>query len=341
MKICLITGKGAGFDTGRLSGPSRIAWELGKKLSLENQVFFIHLGDKNTVSKVNGVVKICIKFGPTTFVRMLKLLYKIKPEVIHGHGSLNLTLLLVALKKILRYKTVQTFTDFKKNITNNYLFLNLLDNVIVQTEFAQKELLKRGVKSNLLSKITYGVEERFNQGKSNKSIRKLGQKIVMYYGDARHERGFHLVLNAANKLNPNIIMLVCIRDFLKGYDRKLLSKKLTNVRFMCVEDYPCSIQDIIASVDLVVLPFVHNTLEPPLTLMEVSSARKNLITSNIGGNSEIVGKDAIMLKNLSGEALASAINQNFASNKSNIKIPPKMIYSWDETCNQITGVYLK
>ena len=107
IKICFIGGSGA--DSERLCGPHRMYFELSKRLSSNFSPKIINLN---------------------SYFFLFKTIRKIKqfnPKIIHGHGSLNMGLLLILLKTLLDKKIILTFTDFKKNITNNYKVLNLLD----------------------------------------------------------------------------------------------------------------------------------------------------------------------------------------------------------------------
>ena len=174
-KICFIGGKGAGDGfVDRVCGPQRLPLELSKRLP-DCKITF--------VSFQQGYV--------------LESLRKIqKADILHGHGSLNMCLLLFFLKKIFCKKTILTFTDFKRNVTRNYKLLNHLDAIVVLSQFAKKKLEYHGVNPAKIKVIPYGVEDSFYGAKNNKRIRKLGNKLVLYYGDARYERGFHILLKS-------------------------------------------------------------------------------------------------------------------------------------------------
>lgn len=320
-KVCFICGSGADKNAlDRICGPQRLPVELAKRIKDKYQVNFISY-QRNF-------------FSLFSIIRKLK---KINPDIIHGHGSLNMALLLLILKNVLHKKTILTFTDFKKNITNNYSILNHLNSVIVQTDYAKKKLISKGVNPAKLYKITYGIEDSFYKAKECKKIRKLANKIVLYYGDARQERGFYQLIQSIKYIDNDIFILICLRNFHKGFDKKSvenLQKKRKNIKIMAIKDYPCPIQDIIASVDAVVLPFIKNTLEPPLTIMEVSAIGKLLITTNVGGNKEIASK-AILIDRITPEKLAESINKSI-TRKSNIK---KTTYSWKPALKLIKEIY--
>ena len=195
-----------------------------------------------------------------------------------------------------------------------------------------------GVKSKLIKKITYGVEDSFHEAKENQEIRNLGEKIALYYGDARHERGMHLLIDSLKYLDKEITMLLCIRNVHEGFNKKKLEElceRQNNLKIIFVGDYPCSIQDIVKSVDLVVLPFIKNTLEPPLTLMEVSTVGTPLVTTNIGGNREVVDNGSILIDDINPKKLAEKIN-------SAIEVPiqtEKIKYPWSSTIRDIEKIY--
>ncbi len=305
MRICYIGGKGSGST--RLCGPRRLSVELGKRLP-----------HKVTYLRFSGLFSL-----PGMILRVLQY----KPHVIHGHGSLNMALLLLMFKAITGRKTILTFTDFKKNVTTNYRILNWLDRVIVQTEYARKRLRHFGVKERKLEQIQYGVEERFYTAKVCQEIRSLGKKIVLYYGDARKERGFDTILKTIPLLKEYTVLL-CIRNVYPEF-RNALQNLQPNVKLLRVEEYPCEIQDIITSVDVVVLPFTHNTLEPPLTLMEVSAVGTPLVATNIGGNSEVV--NATLARNATGEECAAAIRK--------ARKTKRKVYDWNHVLTKMEDVY--
>lgn len=314
-KICFIGGKGAGTGfVDRVCGPERLPLELSKRLP-----------------------DCRIAFASFQQSHVLESLRKIKrADILHGHGSLNMGLLLFFLKKIFDKKTILTFTDFKKNVTHNYKILNSLDAIVVLSQFAKKKLEYRGVNPTRIKVIPYGVEDSFYRAKNNNRIRKLGKKLVLYYGDARYERGFHILLKSIKYIPEDITLLICVRKFLRGFNPSLLNLKKKNVHFLQVKDYPCPIQDIIKSSDIVVLPFVHNTLEPPLSLMEVSAVGIPMITTDIGGNKEVVADGTVLLQECTPEKLARAITKHFSKK---LKVTKSKIYSWDESLSKFEKLY--
>lgn len=336
-RICFIGGYGGGAScVERLCGPQRLYVELAQRLKNEYSIFFVNPGNEKLQYTVNNIQGVILERGPLFSLTSLKTLQKINPSVIHGHGSLNMGVLLWLYKKVLGKKTILTFTDFKKNITSNYRLLNALDKIIVQTEHARIMLIRKGVKSSKIEKITYGVEESFYTAKENKTIRKLGKKIVLYYGDARTERGFHILLKALLLLNNDISVLLCLRKFEKGFSlARIRAFPRQNATVLTVPEYPCPIQDIIKSVDLVVLPFVKNTLEPPLTIMEVSAVGTPLVVTNVGGNKEVAAAGAYVINKIDSRVLAETINTALKRKKS-VK---RKRYDWDVVLEEIKGIY--
>ncbi len=326
-KICFVNGPGGGhLCKNRLNGPQRLTEELKKRIKGKFRV--------TQVSTAEGRSKI------------LNTIFEIKkrnPDIIHGHGSLNMGLFLIVAKLLLRKKTIITYTDFKPNIIKNGKILNLLDSVIVQTEYGKKKLISMGVKPKKITVITYGVEEKFKSGKACKDIRKIGKNLFLYFGDARIIRGFGLIMKALPLINKNKSILLCIRgfegektkrrkDFFEQDVRNFI-KKYPNVTLLTLDQYPCSIADIIASVDGIILPYLGNTLEPPLTLMEALTSGKPVITTDIGGNKEVTTKDTIILKENDAFHLAECIN------KSKKRKHLKATYPWSKVISSVTKIY--
>ncbi len=334
-RLCFIGGVGGDLDKKRFVGPRRLYHELALRLKDEYLIFIIRLGKKNSQRFNEGVVDITLKRSILLPFYILRAISKINPQIIHGHGSLNMGLALLLLKISCQRKTIITFTDFKKNITHNYWFLNFLNKVIVQTNYAKNRLLKEGVRESKIVVSTYGVENKFSGGKINPKIRNLSKKIVLYYGDARRERGYDLVLDAIPLLPKDIHFLICVRSKYKNIKERDV-KAMKNVTIMTIKDYPCPIQEIIMSSDIIILPFISNTLEPPLTLMEVATVGKPLITSDVGGNKEVIAKKGgLALRKLNPQELASSITSFFNNPQ---KAKPRQ-FSWEETCRLIKKVY--
>ena len=351
-KICFLGGYGGGVQCGeRLVGPQRLSVELGIRLAKEMDVCFVHLGDKDHRTTLHELPEIIIRNGAFSFFKTLRAIKKINPDIIHGHGSLNMAWALFAFKKLTGKKTIITFTDFKRNIINNYSILNKLDAIVVQTEHARQKLIQQGVHFRLIKKITYGIEEKFYHSNLCPEIRGISHKILLYYGDARQERGIHLLLQSLPHLSPDIFVLLCVRKFEKGFGFEEM-KSLSSVRLkvMALSEYPCPIEDIIHSCDVVVLPFIKNTLEPPLTIMEVSAVGKKLITSNVGGTAEVASSGAVILESITPFSLAAAINKEFeqksmqkseqkSGKKSEQSRRQSRRYDWNETVKEILELY--
>ncbi len=341
--ICFIRPHTPESHAGRLCGPQRLASELAKHLSKEYNIINLLITKKknsnnNIFHKNHSESEIILKKNHLLLFKTIRTLKKINPDIIHGHGSLNSALGLILLKKILKKKTILTFTDFKKNITNNYRILNHLDAIIVQTQFAKEKLIQERVNPKKIHVILYGIEEQFKQQRINEEIRNLSKKIILYYGDARVERGFQPFLDSIPKIDQNLYVLICLRNIHPPFKLEKIKEIINqrkNTKLLLVPEYPCSINDIIQSSDIIVLPFLHNTLEPPLTLMEVSTIGKPLITTNIGGNKEVISENATAIDNLTAENLAQAINE-LSSKKTTIK--PRF-YPWQETIQKIKEVY--
>ena len=332
MKLCFVNGKGARTND-RLCGPDRLAFELMNRLKSDYEVSSVRFGRVRRIKKQEKIDEFVVGEGVASFLRLFSTIKRIDPDIIHGHGSLNMGMLILALKIVLRKNGVLTFTDFKKNITSNYEWLNRLDGIIVQTEYAKDVLLRNGVNAKKIQVVTYGIENAFYHAKMNRQVRGLGKKLLLYYGDARSERGFDLLLRAAPYISREITLLLCIREFYKDYRTRLPK----NVVILTIKDYPCPIQDIIKSCDMVILPFMKNTLEPPLTIMEASAVGTPLITTDIGGNKEVAARGTVLIRDMDAQKIGESINYYMKTKK---KVDKK-IYSWEKTKSNIEIVYKK
>ncbi|PIN73359.1 hypothetical protein COV20_03955 [Candidatus Woesearchaeota archaeon CG10_big_fil_rev_8_21_14_0_10_45_16] len=323
MKVAYLGRDSSQEHSGRLCGPQRLGTELEKRMRTHLQTHLLFSGDP-----------------AASLPRMILSIRKNKIKVMHAHGSINSGLWLLLLKRFVKSKAILTFTDFKKNVTNNYKILNGLDAVIVMDEFARKKLIDEGVKRDKVHLVPYGVEDSFYNAKQSAVVRKMAKKIILYYGDARMERGFHLILRSLQHIKDDTLVLLCVRNFHEGFSKEGVEKFISrykNVKLWTVKDYPCSIHDLVKSVDLVLLPFIKNTLEPPLTLLEVSAAGKPLVTFNIGGNREVVSPGSVVLDRKDHLQIAEAVN-DFRPGKREQK---RIFYNWDETVRKIREIYDK
>ena len=156
--------------------------------------------------------------------------------------------------------------------------------------------------------------------------------------DARYERGFHLLLQALPYLSQDILMVLCLRKCEKGFNlQRIKSLPYNNYKILTLSEYPCTIPDLIKSSDVVILPFVKNTLEPPLTTMEVSAIGTPLLATDIGGTKEVVGENTIFINNLSAKGIAAEVNALFKT-KNRMIYRPKL-YSWKKTIQEMKGIY--
>ncbi len=333
MKICYLDGPGGGkVCAKRFCGPERLRTELQKRLIKEIITTSVSLG--RNPQKIRNLKRRSLKH-PGVILSAFNAVKRSNPQIIHCHGGMKLTLILLLLKYILGKKTVLTFTEFKKT-SLPFSILNKIDVVIVQTEFARNKLIKNGVKEKKLHLIPYGVEDAFYESKKHQDIRDLGKKMVLYYGDARLERGFGLFLESIKLLPPDFFILLCLRGF-DDFSRVRLdhfAKQRGNMKIIGVDEYPCPIQDIIKSSDVVVLPFLHNTLEPPLSVMEVAAVGKNLVTTQVGGIPEVAGSNSLFLKKNDPKELSDLIEHSMTQKNDLVRN-----FDWAVTLKKIGQIY--
>ncbi|GEM_PF-4369464 len=326
---------------GRLCGPQRLVADLIEHLPAHYQpISFLSSKHKPLSLKEH---EIFIKNDTFLFFRLIYAVRNYNPHILHAHGSLNTALGLRLLVKMLKLvdknvKSVLTFTDFKKNFTTNYTILNNLDAIIVQSTFAKEKLIQKGVNPEKIQVILYGIDQPRVPVKVNSTIRNLGSKIMLYYGDARVERGFQVLLDALPLLREDIFVLLCLRNIHPPFQLGDIKQKISarkNTKLLFVKEYPCSTEEIIQSSDLVVLPFIHNTLEPPLTILEVSAQGKPLITTDVGGIKEVISSHTVLLEKITAAELAEKINQHDFAKKDVALV----IYSWHKAIHEIEKIY--
>jgi len=110
---------------------------------------------------------------------------------------------------------------------------------------------------------------------------------ILYFGDAKRERGFHHVHLLAKRL-PDIKFKILMRYKFPDCEKDLQDMKdMGNINLILFAT-PRRIKEELKSTKLVLLPYVWMAMRPPLTLVEAMSLGKCVITSQMGGNEELI-----------------------------------------------------
>lgn len=178
----------------RLYGPDRLAIELAKKMKRENpqwDVNILALSNSSGQNCIEGVRINRIYYKKPLVHKILwaiKNLVQIKPEIIHSHGSYLMGFVTLIVGTTFRTRKMLTIDEFQENAYSNLLpSLSRLDRIIVQTGYARDRLIQRGIPLEKIKTVRYGVEDLFLNPKECPEVRDLGEKVILFYGDAREE----------------------------------------------------------------------------------------------------------------------------------------------------------
>lgn len=248
---------------------------------------------------------------------LLRILRELNPDVLHGHGEIAMGYFTSLCGGLLHKPSIVTVT----RIESRYPFLSLPcaegqhDAVVVRTlksrlllklggvvcfnRYVKSALIRSGLQSNKVFIVPYGVREEFRTAYEEGARADLKiddrDKIVLFWGGGIHRSGCDIFLRAVkiilNRV-PNARFLVVVRDFTEEVEmivqRTVKETSRVTVLNRMEKEYPWPITSIVASADVVVLPYMVNPMEPPLVLVESMFLGKPVITTPIGGNGELI-----------------------------------------------------
>jgi glycosyltransferase involved in cell wall biosynthesis len=241
-----------------------------------------------------------------------------------------------------------------------------INKIIVPNQHLKTVLTKKGVKPKKIAIIPSTIDKPASEPITEEKSaikQKIGLAptdfIVSYFGAPQIIRGPDIAILSMKKLlakNPNAKLLVFSRRKVGGtsaedeYHRQkehylhMLQEKVDgNGRVRIVSGFldKQTVQQYVQASDVVVLPFRRVPSEPPLSVFESMAAGKAVVTSDLGGLAEIVGKDRGLVvppadPDYLGEALLF-LSQNPAYVQrlgENARRYADALPSWDEIADQ-------
>ena len=306
--------------------------------------------------------------GMLDYFSSIKKISRLKPDIIHVHGDIAITYLVKLWKLRTSIPIVTTITRNAANAGSlslspvfsigpsydcqkpwfDYLkkkIISSLDHIIVMNQFMKSVV---NINEKKISVIKYGIRrdweipDKITSNTSNK---------IFYWGDGSIKRGYHLFLNAAKivkKVKPEVQFISAIRGLDPTINKHIGSQNteeyLTNVIYKKLNSEEM-IKELLQS-KIVVLPFLSNSMEPPLTILESMYLRKPVITTRIGGNTELIKNNVTgLFINSNSKDLAKTILNKIDNNNELEKIgvnAQKFIienYDWDKCVKEIIKIY--
>jgi|TARA_B100000315_G_C14559537_1_gene579822 glycosyltransferase involved in cell wall biosynthesis len=318
-----------------------------------------------------------IKLAPS-IIRQIR---RINPDVLHTYGDITMGYFSVLLKILTNKTSITTITrnwvgganhPALTNIlsignwgSNNQsifskqkrFFLFLLDHIICGNNYLKEQIGGKGSDSHKISVIPYGIKKAFlnNLNSKNIELEKNDNKIILFWGDGSYMRGFYVFLfsieHVLNKF-PNTQFIAAIRGMEEVDSINLqtaankIKKRLNNLKIIERTLSHSSTINMIKSSHIVVLPFIMNAMEPPLTIIESMYLGKPVITSNVGGNREIINNmENGILINPDPENLTKAIMTLLLDDRKRDEIgqlAQKTImkkYNWNKCATKVVEIY--
>lgn len=250
------------------------------------------------------------------FPQLIRIIRKTDPEVLHGHGEMAIAYLLALCKSIFRKPAVVTITrtltlfpflSLERRQNDKHGILRLIERILLSkidywislNNYTREQLLNAGVRPEKIIRVPYAIKDDFLNA-NRVRIRELRQltnadKLVLFWGSGIYRWGLDIFLRSISKVLekvPDTYFLIAVR----GLDSKLqtiaqrLEERTGKIMILNQErsPYPWHISEIVASADVVALPYVLNPMEPPFTLIESMFMGKPVVTTKVGGNTEVV-----------------------------------------------------
>jgi len=239
---------------------------------------------------------------------------RLKPDVLHVHGVLYTIYIcfINMLTGIPLYVTLtETLDQFDPWTLKLLIFcLNRTRGIFVTNNYLKKQLIERGINANKITVIRIGLDDRFITSKTYKE-----KDYLLFFGDAKKERGFDHILSLARYL-PEQKFLVLLRFFDRTNPMIKSMQKLHNVKILYFP-YKQSLISLICQAKLVLLPFRWMSIRPPISILEAMALGKCVITSRMPGNEELMvnGKNGYMCDFDNIDATVTLIKQIAADDK--------------------------
>jgi len=263
------------------------------------------------------------RFGLPDFIKLVSLIRKEKPQIIHTHLQ-NADIIAGLAARLCRVPQVSTFhgryhnpgwlEEIKQRIR---VFLpHRIIAVSQDTARYCSQVLKVG--PGKVSVIYNGIDiDRFYTGRAGVLKKEdLGvaadERIIFAFGRLEHEKGHKYLIEA----------LPAVKDKCPEFKLKLLIAGEGSLKQRLSEIIACNkltgdvlllggrrdIPELLEIADIVVNPSLSEGL--PLTCLEAMAAGKAIIATGVGGVNELLsdGIDAVIIKPADQQAIASAIS---------------------------------
>ena len=276
-----------------LTGQQKIGFNLANKLAghgigtlvITNNRFFsapaIFFNEDIEYVVIPGVADIHNYLWHLGFI--VRALKKFNPTLIHGHGFASGNLVFF-LGELISRPTIHTVYDVPFDLRPipyvQATGMRRAKWVICTSIFVKRQLEVLGVKSDKLKVLPYGVEDVWFDIHMQNRV----PESVLFYGDANQARGIDTLLEAIPMVlgkRPSAKFFLAIRACEPAYEEMILEFAEKGLLSLISLRKGQHISELTSMAQVIVLPYVMTTLQPPLTLIESLLSGKAVVTTDV------------------------------------------------------------
>ncbi len=330
MRVCLL-----GQYPPHIGGVSSHTYLLSRELVKRGDEVYVLTYPHRDVEDINGV-KVETAFAPnikglrglfffisSTF-KLMSMVRRFNIDLIHAHFLIPPGLIGVCVGSLLGKKTAVTAhgSDLMIQAKNPVLrrlikfVLKRADYVLVVNQNLKDKVLELGVNPEKIYVTPNAVDvEKFNPHNTElpSDIKLSSEKPVMLFvGNLVFQKGVKYLLEA-KKLMKTDAELVIVGDGPLRHDleMKVHDDDIPDVVFTSARR---DVNEIMPSADVFVLPSISEGF--PITILEAMASGLPVVTTNVGGISEVMNEDVgIMVKPSNPRELASALDKILENKK--------------------------
>jgi glycosyltransferase involved in cell wall biosynthesis len=350
-----------------LAGDVRLVLEMAKTLKRDFVVGICCLDEKGffwSQAEEAGITLYCINRKPgmrlETFLRMIRVIHKFKPHVIHAHHYTPYFYSVVS-KMVTFCRARLIFTEhgrhFPDRVTRerkwlNQFLLKFTDEITAVCQFSASRLYElEGVRSKAIRIIYNGIRNNIGQGDKRDLRNELNiekeTKIIGFVGTLRAIKNPLFLLRSFRRVVQKSLhtALVFIGDGPLKEEIKQTAKALGLDRKVYVPGALYPAEAYLSSFDVFVLPSFSEAAS--LALLEAMAQRVPVIVTDRGGSPEIVtnNETGYVVRCDDEEALSKSISELLENRGTNERIRSegkKLVrerFSFDEMLNQYLAIY--
>ena len=292
--------------------------------------------------------------NPITYYKILKIVKKENPDVIHLVFEDLISGVTFFLLKIHGYKLILTEHDPSPHPgekllsrlsqqTTKLLLRNIVDGIIVHGDNLKNIILQKGVSSNKIHVIPHG--DYFYYTKWSRQLSEE-KNLILFFGLIRDYKGLEYLIRSMSIIAsyiPDIKLVIAGEGDFSKYYTLIENKKYFEIhnRFILDEE----VAEFFERSSVVVLPYIGGSQSGVVPI--AYAFKKPVVVTNVGSIGEIVedGVTGLLIPPKNSNALAEAIIKILMDSKLGLKmgengyLKMKNESSWSKIADKTIGVY--